>query len=239
MTAILSGGDPTSNQPAEVLSTLVGEGKKFKDVESLARGKVESDNFITKLQEENQRMREELEKNMNLERQLAALSSGEPAPNAGGNPAPVAAGNQPGAVPIKPEDVEALLEQKLNMREADKAKQANLRQVDEFLLKHFGDVNKAKDAINSLNASLGINISELAAVSPAAVTKLIAGSSQGAGVVTEHSTVRPVGLGGEVRNKAYYDKLRSEMGNSRFYTDRKLQLQIHKDAQSLGDAFYN
>lgn len=239
MTAILSGGDPTGNQPAEVLSTLVGEGKKFKDVESLARGKVESDNFITKLQEENQRMREELEKNMNLERQLAALSSGEPAPNAGGNPAPVAAGNQPGAVPIKPEDVEALLEQKLNTREAEKAKQANLRQVDEFLLKHFGDVNKAKDAINSLNASLGINISELAAVSPAAVTKLIAGSSQGTGVVTEHSTVRPVGLGGEVRNKAYYDKLRSEMGNSRFYTDRKLQLQIHKDAQSLGDAFYN
>jgi hypothetical protein len=39
------------------------------------------------------------------------------------------------------------------------------------------------------------------------------------------------------RNWAYYEKMRSENGN--LYYDPKTQVQMHKDAQELKDAFYD
>lgn len=244
MTSILLGDDqnPTGDNtppPAEALSTLVGEGKKFKDVESLAKAKLEADSFIGKLTDETAKLRAELEKRMTLEEQLAALTRGEGGQPGGGQPAP-GQGNQPPTNTSVP-DVEALLDKKLRERSEQERRQANIRQVDELLLKHYGDANKAKAAVLEFNSTLGINLTDLAASSPAAVAKLIGGSSgSGSGLPAERGTVNVGGnMSGEVRNKAYYDKLRSEMGNARFYADRKLQVQIHKDAQSLGDAYYN
>lgn len=237
--ADILGGDPNPvvTQPADALSTLVGEGKKFKDIEALAKSKLEADSFIAKLTDETTQLRTELEKRMNLEEQLARLARGDNA-DTGGNQPP-GTDNQAGATVAKPEDVEALLDRKLRDRDLNATKQANLRQVNEFLLKHFGDENKAKDAVAQLNASLGINLTELASVSPAAVTKLIAGAPSGSGLPAEHGTVNLGFSNGEVRNKAYYEKQRREMGNARFYNDKRLQVQLHKDAQKLGDAFYN
>ena len=48
------------------------------------------------------------------------------------------------------------------------------------------------------------------------------------------SNVKP-----EVRNKAWYDAKKREMGVKKFILDRALNLQMHQDAQTLGDAFYN
>jgi len=40
-----------------------------------------------------------------------------------------------------------------------------------------------------------------------------------------------------VRNKAYYDKVKNEMGAKAFVMNQKVQIQMHKDMQALGDAW--
>lgn len=237
MSTVFSDDQSAQQQITNALETLVGEGKKFKDVEALAKGKLEADAFIQKLTDEQAHLRAELEKAMNLEQQLAALSRGEPGQNAGATHTAAASATAGTALGIKPEDVEALLETKLSEREAKAVQAKNLSQVDEYLIKQYGDVNKAKDAVKQIESTLGVNIRELAAVSPAAVIKLVGGQA-GNGLPAEHGTVRVTTQTGEVRNKAWYDAKRKEMGNARFYADRRLQVQLHKDAQSLGDAFY-
>ena len=55
--------DPTTIDPATIenpLETLVGEGKKFKDADALARAAIEKDRFILQLQAENAQMRTSL-----------------------------------------------------------------------------------------------------------------------------------------------------------------------------------
>jgi hypothetical protein len=44
---------------------------------------------------------------------------------------------------------------------------------------------------------------------------------------------------GTTRDNAYYDKLKQEMGISKFVMDRKLQIQMHKDMSQLGEAFFS
>lgn len=231
--SILNGGDPTNT--ASALETLVGEGKKFKTIEDLAKGKLEADRFIEKLSSEQEQLRKELEARMALEEQLArhaAGASGQPAPTS------VPPANQPSSTPTV--DVDKLLDEKLAKRAEFERQSQNTAQVDNFLLQHFGDAEKAREAVAKLNATLGIDMKQIASVSPEAAIRLIRGEAGPVGsAVAERGMVRTgVTSQGEVRNNAYYSKLRAEMGNARFYTDKKLQLQLHKDAQSLGDKFF-
>src|SRR5688500_13285080 len=60
------GPDPV-DEDKDGEAELVGEGKKFKDHKSLAKGKAESDAFISHLQKELAEMREELNKRITFE----------------------------------------------------------------------------------------------------------------------------------------------------------------------------
>lgn len=64
------------SEPKEFLPNLVGEGKKFKDLESLAKSKWESDNYIKILEQRADQMREdfiELQKEANARANLSDL----------------------------------------------------------------------------------------------------------------------------------------------------------------------
>lgn len=64
--------------PENVLDTLVGEGKKFKTVDDLARGKYESDRFIERVLEEQKALKQELAQRKRLEEVVEALSLKQP-----------------------------------------------------------------------------------------------------------------------------------------------------------------
>ena len=59
------------------LDQLVGEGKKFANIEDLAKGKLNSDEHIDKLENENQRLRQELDTRMTAEEVLAEIRKPE------------------------------------------------------------------------------------------------------------------------------------------------------------------
>jgi len=80
-------GTPDDNP---VLDDLVGEGKKFKDINALAASKVAADQHIERIQRENQDMRSELDKIATIEERLNAIAQ---TPDDGANHDPDTEGN--------------------------------------------------------------------------------------------------------------------------------------------------
>lgn len=238
MTLSILDNTNTSTTSGDPLVELVGDGKKFKTVEDLARGKIESDRFIAQLQAETAQLRQELNARQTVEEQIKNLSTQKP-PEPPANTSVVTTSTQ---TPLDEKAIDARVEQLLSQRSRADAASANKSAVDSQLLKHFnGDVNKAREAVAAAERELGVTVADIAAASPQAALRIL-GITGGGSYVSERGTatsIAGVPNGEPVRNKAYYDKLKTELGNTKFLMNTKLQNQMHKDAQTLGDAFYN
>lgn len=242
----VAGGGST----ADPLSELVGDGKKFKTVEDLAKGKLESDNFIAKLQAENNELRtllktteEKVIRAATVEdilKRVEGVSKPTSTPAASGTD-----GNQP--VSLTREDVVNLLAQ----REQEAKAKANYAMANRTLVEAYGD--KAKEVVATKAAELGISpamLKAMAETSPKAfLTVLGVGSAPSAPSVSRtgsagRGNVNTAAISnsppiGEVRNQSFYDKMRKEMGAIKFATNTNLQVQMHKDMERLGDAFFS
>lgn len=239
-----SGTAPTSG----VLQELVGNDKKFKTVDDLAKGKLESDKFISKLESENKDLRdlvakaqgrlEEAERRASfLERvtsghrdQSDEGSNQEPArPNPNENTTRQSA--------LSTDDVIKLMEE----RERERTQKANLDTVDRALLKEFGA--EAKNIVSQKADELGLPIEYLintARTSPTAFYNLIGlqpTSNRNASLTSRVNGSQTSPASG-IRNQAYYEKLKTSMGAWKFATDKSLQIQMHKDMSALGDRYF-
>lgn len=230
-----SGGD--------LLSSLVGEGRKFQSVEDLAKGKVEADSFIDKLKEENNALRaliqnqEDTQRSTKvmedlLERVSKATSERETPVNQTDNQPR----NQPGSLTSK--DVENIFK----VLKAKEVEEQNQTKALSKIKDKYKD--KAEEILKSRASELGLDIDMLmqtARRSPNAFWNLIGENTNNStnyqapkGSVNSQAVVSG-NTHGEVRNKAYYDKVKQEMGAKAFVMDAKLQAQLHRDMMSLGD----
>lgn len=129
----------------------------------------------------------------------------------------------------------------IEAREAEKVQERNLNTAMEKVKKFYGD--KADEFLTQKAQSLGLTVDQLKALgrsSSEALTGVLGINGRDAStrpMATGSHNTTPVGTGEEVRNKAYYDKLRKEMGNTKFILDRSLQIQLMKDFNRLGDAW--
>lgn len=236
--------ETTENQ--SVLATLVGEGKKFKTEEDLAKGKVEADAFILTLQNTINSLADELkqanisaERKTHLENLMSSLTNTtKPGETKPANQ-PQDTSNQSGTS-LSHDDVVKLLEQ----REAQAAVARNQAAALSALSKVYG--SKTDEVLAAKASQLGMTTDELKALagrSPQAFLNVVGANAQDNTTrsMANHSSVNPNGTptagDSQVRNKAYYDSLRKEMGSWKFSTDAKLQVQLHKDMQRLGDAW--
>lgn len=240
-----------SQQPTGVLSELVGEGKKFADTEALAKGKKEADAFVDHLKGENSTLRDlvtelaaKADRATGLEAILQRVKNGN-ANDGGGNP-PLNQQtsqqvNQPDTGKIV-EDVVKLLEEKDRTTKG----MANIATVDAVLSQAFGNSATAKEAVKAKATELGLSVEDIykiGAQSPVALYQMLGvqnGTSgnggnanliAGQGTNSAYSATNNTGL----RNAAYYEKLKNEMGIRKFVMNRKLQIDMHKDMQALGD----
>lgn len=235
------------NAPAaptgSVLDQLVGPDKKFKDVEALAKGKAEADNFVASLTRETKELREltaQLDAENKVLRTRASIVdrlNGNPS-EPQGNPPPQ---NPPTSVtPTKgltAEDVVSVIEQ----REQTRLASQNRAVIDSTLTKVFG--TDAVAAVKQRASELGMSHEELVSIglrSPEAMFSML-------GIQKQPGTGNPMYAGApnnnpgkpaNVRNYAWYEAKRKEMGNIAYLGDRNIQLQLHKDAIALGDDFY-
>lgn len=229
------------------LEVLVGEGKKFSTVEELAKGKLQSDTFIPVLEQQIvdlktlvDDLQQKADRTEALERLMSELDNKNNGTNHG-NPGDTSTqdkGNQPQT--LTPEDIVNLIEQ----REQAKAAERNLAVVKDKLKQVYGE--RTDEVFKSKAAELGLTVEQLDALgrsSPTALLNLVGATKQPSTASATSSSTNTSALlagdspGGEVRNKAYYDKKKQELGTKAFVFNRDLQAQLHRDMSALGDAW--
>ena len=155
---------PPSVVPPEI-AELVGEGKKYKSVEDALKSVPHAQKHIQALEEENARVKEELEKRRTAEELLDEIRNGI-TPTTPGQQAPVG---------IDPEQLETTLNVLLSRKEAAKTASANINLVVEKFTALYGDKTKGEEAFYNLAAESGLDpnaLNQLAATSPNAIFKL-------------------------------------------------------------------
>lgn len=168
----------TSN-PVTAIHQLVGDGKKFKDVESLAKGKLESDSFIIRLQEEIHELKNQLNERNTMEDILAQIKEQN-------KPQQIAVNtndeveltpNQPTAPNLEDLVAKAIIE-----REGQMVKEQNIRKTNEVLsTMSEGNVEKAKQILSEAALRHGLSVEYLIDVgktSPQAFTSLVSKPTQ-------------------------------------------------------------
>lgn len=244
-------GDTTGAD--DILSSLVGEGKKFKTPVDLARGKLEADSFIEKLKEENNALRalirnaDESKRSTEVMQDLLnrvsqstlgrTTSEGEP------KPTEQSTGQSNQSQSLTSRDVELVYKQ-MRQREREDANESTAMQK---LTASYGD--QTETFLSKKAAELALDVGVLKAMarqSPIAFLNLIgennnrnSASTNNASIKSSVNSAAVAELSGDsgVRNKKYYDKLKKDMGVKAFVMNRNLQVQMHKDMQALADAF--
>lgn len=227
----------TIDESKDYVTELVGDGKKFKDVAALARGKAEADLYIKQLTERLDEARKELGSRTSLEDFLKEMKSlREPAPP------------QNVQEPIKPDggtvDDSTLEEKILRILEQKSQKEvgeSNLDRVKRVLNDQLG--SEARAVINKKSTELGMSVQELeslAAKSPSAFFTLVGVAEQRQPSMTPVAPRGSVNSLGNpqvagVKNKAYFDKLKQT--NPSAYWDKNTtaeMIKARKDCEKAG-----
>lgn len=231
---------PDGDDQAITFDSLVGEGKKYRDPDAVAKAVAEKDRFIEQLQSEAAIARQELRSRTNLEDVVNQLKASRTPPSSEIAPTP----RQEPVVeptPTTPDDLDARVARLLAERDAQGNKTKNLETATNGLRERFGA--DYKQTLKTIVDELGVTesfVNGLAATSPTGFLKLIDSVKAPddrrptSPPASRINSVLPV-TGGR-RNKAYYDELRRADVNK--YLEPKVQQQYYKDAMEQGDSFY-
>lgn len=247
-------GDPNI-QPLPLAEQLVGDGKQFKDFESLAKGKYDADAFIEQLKNENAQMREavgtaeqESLKATTLSQVLEAVRTlsdsgtpNEPAPAGEGD----IAGNQS---ELSKEDILDLVQRTLDKTEAKRSQTTNFDSVRDAFLKVYKDGDKARLEYKATAASLGIQETQLDQFARMNPELVIRAAGLKPAFTSDQSTPsylansenseasKNAGVDTGAKDHAWWNEQRKAKGNA-WYFSTKIQSAYWRDAKALGDSF--
>lgn len=233
--------EPSSHSPTtgegDPLTSLVGEGKKFKSVEDLARGKMESDAFIQKLQREQAELREELNKRATVDEVLRKIEerTQQRAPDLEEDDTP---SDSDGNRSVDLSAIEKMVENKVNEVQSEAQKRRNVLNVKEILVEKFGP--NYQEVVDAKLAEMDVGrdwANGLAATSPKAFLNLMGEPkqpSQTGDVAPPQGSMRTTQNTGPV-TYGDFEKLRREDPQRYFSPD--IQLRMHKMAQENPDEF--
>lgn len=223
------------------INQLVGEGKKFKDMESLAKGKIEADRHISEITKTLDELRAELAKQDYAKSLLEQMSKGSDAGSEQPTPNTTSPSNTENTTQSASESIEALVEKVITEKERNRTVSQNLAIASEEMEKQFGD--KAGQILKTKSTELGMSIErlkEIAAESPSAFFQMIGVNAKAkpTAPVAPQSSVRSETFSSGIQDRDfdYYQKIRKE--NRSLYYSPKIQNMMIQDRQRLGDKFY-
>lgn len=240
-------GQSEGTETTSVLGELVGEGKKFKDVDALARGKLESDRYIERLEKALEEASMDLNESKRVEDLLAQLKDRNKTPDAtaGKDPEPE---QKPGSTrqsdntsqSVGEDDIERLVEKTLTEREKARTAKQNIDEATDLVSRQLGD--KASEFVSNKAKELGLPVERLrdiAAESPTAFVNLL-GLDSKPQKGSLQNTVRSEGMSQmnqpDERTNSWYVNLR-KTDRAKYYHP-STQAQMYKDADRLGDKFW-
>ena len=245
MTDVFTNDQEGGNESA--LDALVGEGKKFNDVEGLAKGKQESDTHITKLEGEQAELKtqlEKLQKEKGTEYTVAELMKAV-------REATAKTGSE-GDKPMSNEELQEVIKSVMDGENVANTKATNRAQGNKLVLdKVDGNVEAAKALVAERAGKLGMSpakLAELSEESPSAFARLMeidastasSGTASLDGVNTESlGADQPVLEIDGHKTKSYFDAKRKEMGNRAYLNDSVLQGELQRSSQALGVERFN
>lgn len=211
---------------------LVGEGKKFKTADDLAKGKVESDRFVEDLKRQINDMKTSMDNQDLAKTELEALKNEiktlrERASQSRDNTSPALSESQ----------LRALVESTVTNLEGTKTANQNVIEANTRLVKHFGTLEKAQVAVKTKASELGVSIDflkEAAAKSPDAFVNIlgITVTKPDQGLVVNNSVNTEAAGGsnnGQLKEgtKEYFDNVLKTKGRSHYFST-EVQQQIWK-----------
>lgn len=234
--------DPNKDYFAE----LVGEGKKFSDPKELARGKAESDAFITRLQRELAGIRAELQTRTTLEDALTRITGTQ-----SNTMTSTSQTNHNGddtdsnRAALSPEQIAEIVDRKVAEKDSQRVAQANIATVQSKLTEAFGA--NYVTTLNEVTNALGMTkeqVNQMAASQPQVLLRLVgvdkpqAPAPKGPDLFTPPTSrmSTPTGNSGTERNKAFYDTIKRT--DKARYWSAEVQNQMHKDALRMGEQFF-
>lgn len=240
--------EPVIDPNKDWVEEYIGEGKKFKDVADLAKGKAHSDAFIYRLQKEQEELRRELNTRIKLEEFMDRMNSQN---TSGANQATQTAGqgNQTDGTAssaTSPDDIEKMIEERLAAKEAELRSRQNLEIAKQRLEEAYGENYSTELA--SRTEALGLSkefVANLAKTQPKALFALLGidGQQQRKNddiFSAPKGSVNTSGLNqGQSTEKtwSHYEKLRKQ--NPAAYWSTSVQNEIHRAAAKLGERFYS
>lgn len=236
----------TTNTQAipESVSLLVGEGRKYKTLDDLAKAYLNADGFIEQLKAENQELRTKTVEAKTIDEVLERLSANQ------SNAAVTTSADQVSSTNgLSAQDVAKIVQQTVTGLETAKTRQSNILKADQALKAAFGD--KATEVYSSVAKTPELNEAymKLAAVDPDQFVALFTKSGQsnastgsqvdsGSNVNTttsysSNNSVREMTPG----TKEYFAKIRRE--DPKKYFSQNFQLELNKAAQDPKKYFGN
>lgn len=158
-------------QDKPTFKSLVGEGKKFKDEELLAKGKLESDRFIEQLQSELKGLRAALSEKESEEKRAREFANRLHSDLDEDKKEEVPQGKQ-----ISAEDLKTTVKEALSQVQLERELEANIKKANDFLIEHFGGLKESQQFIQQKSEELGVPVSwmiDVAAKNPKALYNLL------------------------------------------------------------------
>ena len=223
---------PISEVTAE---TLVGEGKKFKTADDLARAKAEADRVIRAREIELAQLREELAKRETADELFEKLQRAQSTPQSAGEPRQ---DNPPAAAPsLTDEDLEKRIAETIDRRSQKQREADNAAEVTNKLIALYGDEEKANEVVNKKAQELGVSVKFLESIatqSPKAFfAQLGLNDTPRGSTPAPRSDVRVESLNFSTSAKpgtfAYWSEQRKTMKDTEYFSPR-VQNQIMKEA---------
>lgn len=233
------------NQTGSALEQLVGDGKKFQDPESLAKGKLEADRYIEELKGQLNQYKEQADRSMSMESFLTKLEErSKPAESPTQQEQVAQPNDQNQAATITEDQINAIVASKLNEVTDLQRREANAQAAIEGLKK----LNKSGEDIASVAREMGVTnefMQEMAEKSPQAFLKVMGAETSS----SDSPNPLPTGnappssrsqvfqpQSGE-KNWKYYQEMRKKDLNR--YMSAEVQQEIYKAAMEKGPDFYN
>lgn len=243
---------PTDDGDKDYASELVGEGKRFKDLNSLAKGKLEADAFIERLKREAEEARQELRKRMDLEQIVNKIAESQATPTRT-NPSTAetpssreTVGGHEDTTTLSPKVVSELVAKEISKAEEARTRSQNINASKAKLKEQWGD--RYVEKLQSRARELGVTeeyLNGLAATQPSVLFAVL-GVDKSAPPSTPNNLIPPRSTQATtastptttngVRNKAYYDKIKKD--NPSLYFTKEVQVAEMNDALKLGSKFF-
>lgn len=242
-----TGGEPQNQEQqkpsASLFEELVGEDKKYKTPDDLARGRLEADKFIDQLKEENAGMRDQLtemqskvEKSRTIDELMDLVNNAKTSTDEASNQSE-----------FSKEDIEKLISEQIVERETTKTRKTNREAANQKVLERFeNDATKAREFLGTKASELGLDLKslqEMAETSPKAFSQLLGlgdnpSPQHGSNLKSYQTTNTESSFNANSeRNHAYYSKMRREMGTKFWHPS--VQQQMMKDRERLGEKFFS